>query len=101
ESRAIEMVTDARGRHAESVAVAEGDASARIRVAEGLAESFVPQAETLSQQPEIGRYRLRLEAIERSFASPRKYLNTVPGSQGVDLWIDPEKEDVIKFNYRE
>ncbi|MEM9403904.1 MAG: SO_0444 family Cu/Zn efflux transporter, partial [Pseudomonadota bacterium] len=79
ESRAIEMVTEARGRHAESVAVAEGDATARIRVAEGLAASFVPQAETLSQQPEIGRYRLRLEAIERSFASPRKYLNTVPG----------------------
>lgn len=101
ESRAIEMVTDARGRHAESVAIAKGDANARIQMAKGLAASFVPQAETMSRQPEIGRYRLRLEAIERSFDRPRKYLNTVPGSQGVDLWIDPEKEDVVKFNYRE
>lgn len=101
ESRAIELVTDARGRQAESVAIAKGDARARIQMAEGLAASFVPQAQTLSQQPEIGRYRLRLEAIERSFESPRKYLNTVPGSQGVDLWIDPTREDVIKFNYRE
>lgn len=101
ESRAIELVTDARGRQAESVAIAEGDARARIQMAEGLAASFVPQAETLSQYPEIGRYRLRLEAIERSFETPRKYLNTVPGSQGVDLWIDPAREDVIKFNYRE
>ena len=101
ESRAIELVTDARGRQAESVAIAEGDARARIQMAEGLAASFVPQARTLSQQPEIGRYRLRLEAIERSFESPRKYLNTVPGAQGVDLWIDPAREDVIKFNYRE
>ena len=101
ESRAIELVTDARGRQAESVAIAEGDARARIQMAEGLAASFVPQAQTLSRQPEIGRYRLRLEAIERSFETPRKYLNTVPGSQGVDLWIDPTREDVIKFNYRE
>ena len=101
ESRAIELVTDARGRQAESVAIAEGDARARIQMAEGLAASFVPQAQTLSRQPEIGRYRLRLEAIERSFETPRKYLNTVPGAQGVDLWIDPTREDVIKFNYRE
>ena len=101
ESQAIEMVTDARGVHAESVAIAEGDANARIKIAKGLAASFVPQAETLSRQPEIGRYRLRLEAIERSFDRPRKYLNTVQGSQGVDLWIDPDNEDVIKFNYRE
>ena len=101
ESRAIELVTDARGRKAESVAIAEGDARARVQIAEGLAASFIPQAQTLSQQPEIGRYRLRLEAIERSFETPRKYLNTVPGAQGVDLWIDPAREDVIKFNYRE
>ena len=101
ESQAIEMVTDARGIHAESVAIAQGDANARIKIAEGLAASFLPQAETLSRQPEIGRYRLRLEAIERSFDRPRKYLNTVQGSQGVDLWIDPDNEDVIKFNYRE
>ena len=101
ESRAIELVTDARGRQAESVAIAEGDARARIQMAEGLAASFVPQAQTLSRQPEIGRYRLRLEAIERSFETPRKYLNTVPGAQGVDLWIDPTREEVIKFNYRE
>ncbi len=101
EGRAIELVTAARGQHAESIAIAKGDANARIQVAKGLAKSFVPQAEMLSREPEIGRYRLRLEAIERSFDSPRKYLNTVPGSQGVDLWIDPEKEDVIKFNYRE
>ena len=101
ESRAIELVTDARGQHAESVAIAQGDANARIQVAQGLAKSFVPQAEMMSRAPEIGRYRLRLEAIERSFDRPRKYLNTVPGARGVDLWIDPEKEDVIKFNYRE
>ena len=42
-----------------------------------------------------------MEAIERNLWRPNKYLNTVPGAQGVDLWIDPEQEDVIKFNYGE
>ena len=73
----------------------------RERIAEGLASSFIPQAEAFREQPEIGRYRLRMEAVDRSFAQPNKYLNTVPGSQSVDLWIDPAQEDVIKFNYRE
>lgn len=101
DGKAIELVTDARGRHAEAVAIAEGEAIARKKVAKGLAESFLPQAERFRQQPEINRTRLRLEAIERSFVGPRKYLNTVPGSGEVDLWIDPRQEDVIKFKYRE
>jgi len=101
EAQAIEVVADARGSYAESVTIARGDANARVRIAEGLAASFMPQAEALRSEPQIGRYRLRLEAIERSLSRPRKYLNTVPGSRGVDLWIDPEKDDVIKFNYRE
>ena len=101
DGQAIELVTDARGRHAEAVSVAEGEAQARVRIAEGLASSFVPQAEVFREQPDIGRYRLRMEAVERSFTRPNKYLNTVPGSQSVDLWIDPEQDDVIKFNYRE
>ena len=101
EGQAIALVTDARGRYTEAITVAEAEADARIRVAEGLASSFIPQAEVFREQPEIGRYRLRLEAIERSLTRPRKYLNTVPGSQSVDLWIDPGQEDVIKFNYRE
>ena len=101
DGQAIELVTDARGLYAEAVTVAEGEAGARVRIAEGLAASFVPQAEEFREQPEIGRYRLRMEAVERSFVRPNKYLNTVPGSQSVDLWIDPGQEDVIKFNYRE
>ena len=101
DGQAIELVTDARGRHAQAVAVAEGEAGARVRIAEGLASSFIPQAEVFREQPDISRYRLRMEAVERSFARPNKYLNTVPGSQSVDLWIDPNQEDVIKFNYRE
>ncbi len=101
EGQAIALVTDARGRYTEAITVAEAEAGARVRIAEGLASSFIPQAEVFREQPEIGRYRLRLEAIERSFAAPSKYLNTVPGSQSVDLWIDPAQEDVIKFNYRE
>lgn len=101
DGRAIEIVTGARGRYTEAIAVAEAEASARVKIAEGLASSFIPQAEVFREQPEIGRYRLRLEAIERSLARPSKYLNTVPGSQSVDLWIDPGQEDVIKFNYRE
>ncbi len=99
--QAIERVADARGLYAESIAVAEGEAGARVLIAEGLASSFVPQAEAFREQPELGRYRLRMEAIERSLTAPAKYLNTVPGAQGVDLWIDPGEEDVIKFNYRE
>ena len=101
DGQAIELVTDARGLYAEAIAVAEGEAEARVRMAEGLASSFVPQAEAFREQPKIGRYRLRMEAVERSLARPDKYLNTVPGSQSVDLWIDPAQEDVIKFNYRE
>ena len=101
DGEAIELVTDARGLYEEAVAVAEGDAVARVEIATGRAASFLPQAEAFADQPGIGRYRLRMEAIERSFVKPNKYLNTVPDSQGVDLWIEPEQEDVIKFNYRE
>ena len=101
EGQAIILVTDARGRYAEEISAAEAEAGARVVIAEGLASSFIPQAEVFRDEPEIGRYRLTLEAIERSMTRPDKYLNTVPGSQGVDLWIDPEKQDVIKFNYRE
>ena len=101
DGQAIQSVTDARGLHAESISIAEGEAQARVRIAEGLASSFIPQAKEFREQPDIGRYRLRMEAVERSFIRPNKYLNTVPGSQGVDLWIDPAQDDVIKFNYRE
>ncbi len=101
DGQAIALVTSARGRYTEAVTAAEGEAKARVKIAQGRAASFVPQAETLREAPEIGRYRLRLETIERSLVRPRKYLNTVPGSRGVDLWIDPRQEDVIKFNYRE
>jgi membrane protease subunit HflK len=101
DGQAITLVTDARGRYVEAVTIAEAEASARIKIAEGLASSFIPQAEAFREDPGIGRYRLRLEAVERSFERPTKYLNTVPGSQSVDLWIDPAQEDVIKFKYRE
>ena len=101
DGEAIALVTAARGRYEEEVAIAKGDANARVAIANGLAVSFKPQAESFRQQPEIGRTRMRLEAIERSFVGPRKYLNTVPGAQEVDLWIDPQQDDVVKFNYRE
>ena len=101
DGQAIEIVTDARGQYEEVTAVAEGEAGARVQIAEGLASSFIPQAEVFREQPEINRFRLWMEAVERSFAEPNKYLNTVPGSQSVDLWIDPNEEDVIKFKYRE
>lgn len=101
DGEAIALVTAARGRYDEAVAIAKGEANARVSIANGLAVSFVPQAESFRQQPEIGATRLRLEAIERSFVGPRKYLNTVPGAQEVDLWIDPQQDDVVKFNYRE
>lgn len=101
DGEAIALVTDARGRYAEAVTIAEGEAAARVQIAKGQAVSFRPQAERFREHPELGRIRLRLEAIERSFEAPRKYLNTVPGSRGVDLWIEPEQDDVIKFNYRE
>ena len=101
DGQAIELVTDAKGRYAEAATLAEGDARARVLTAGGLAESFIPQAEVFRRQPAIESYRLRLEAVERSLAKPNKYLNTVPGSNDVDLWIDPRQEDVIKFNYRE
>ena len=99
--KAIERVTNGRGLYAESITIAQGEAKARVLIAEGLAESFIPQAKAFRAQPEIGRFRLRMEAIERSFVEPTKYFNTVPGSQSVDLWIDPKQDDVIKFNYRE
>lgn len=101
DGQAIERVTDARGRYSEVMALAKGESKARVLTAEGLAASFVPRAEVFRERPDIDRYRLRLEAVERSFSKPNKYLNTVPGSQGVDLWIDPQQDDVIKFNYRE
>ncbi len=101
DGEAIAIVTDANARYSEAVMVAEGEATARVKVAEGRAVSFRPQADVFRAHPDVGRTRLTLETIERGLSGPRKYLNTVPGSRGVDLWIDPEQDDVIKFNYRE
>ena len=101
DGEAIALVTEARGRYEEAVTIAEGEAGARIKIAQGQALSFRPQAERYREHPELSRTRLRLEAIERSLVGPRKYLNTASGSRGVDLWIDPEQDDVIKFSYRE
>ena len=101
DGEAIAIVTDANARYSEAVMVAEGEATARVKVAEGRAVSFRPQAEVFRAHPDVGRTRLTLETVERGLSGPRKYLNTVPGSRGVDLWIDPEQDDVIKFNYRE
>lgn len=101
DGQAIERVTDANGLYTEAVTIATGEGGARVAIAEGLAQSFVPQAEAYREHPDISRFRLRMEAVERSLDAPNKYLNTVPGSQSVDLWIDPGQDDVIKFNYRE
>ena len=101
EGDAISNVNAAHGIYDETVTVAEGDAAARIMIAGGKAAAFLPQAEQIRRNPSIGRYRLRHEAIDRSLVGPRKYLNTVPGADAVDLWIDPAQDDVLKFDYRE
>ena len=66
--QAIALISDARGRYAEAISAAEAEAGARIQIAEGLASAFIPQAQVYREDPEIGRYRLSLEAIERSLA---------------------------------
>ena len=101
DGKAIEAVTNAEGEYAKSIAISTGDAKAAIEVAKGRAESFLPQSQAYHQSPEITRFRLKMEAIEDSFQQPVKYFNTVKNSQSVDLWIDPNQEDVIKFKYRE
>lgn len=101
DGRAVSSVTDARGRYAEAVALATGEATSQVTLAQGRAAAFIPQSEVYRQHPAVGQVRMRLEAIERSLVRPRKYLNTVPGSKGIDLWIDPAQQDVIKFNYRD
>ena len=98
---AIATVNDARGRAAEMDSLAQAEARSGIVIAKGRAASFLPQARVFGEHTELSRLRLRLEAIENTLVRPRKYLNTVPGARGVDLWIDPEQEDVVKFNYRE
>lgn len=101
EGTAIQMTTESRGRYEEAISIADGDARAAIEIAEGRAAGFIPVAESFREYPDSGRYRLRLEAIERSFAGPRKFLNTVPSADAIDLWIDPDQNDAIKFNYRD
>jgi len=101
DGEAIRLISEANALKAEALSRAEGEATARVAVAEGRALAFLPVAEAVAESPELGRFRLRREAVERGLQAPRKYLNTVDTASNVDLWIDPAREDVIKFNFRE
>ena len=101
EGEAITTVNDARGQYEEQVTIARGDATARIEIANGKAAAFLPYAEQVRRYPDLSRFRLRHEAIDRGLVGPRKFLNAVPDAGAVDLWIDPSQEDVLKFRYRD
>ena len=94
--------SQADGRAARTLAEAQSDAVTAVRIAEGKIAPFASLAATHTVAPALTERRLLLETIERRFAAPRKYINGagLPDS-AVDLWLDGEREPVMKFRFND
>jgi hypothetical protein len=42
-----------------------------------------------------------MEAQEKWLILPTLYLNGLKNSDGVDLWLDPSAEDVVRFKFKD
>lgn len=98
---AISTLNEASG-NAENIKANASVAAAReLAYAKGQAAAFKPLAEVHQNYPYLTEKRLQLEAQERWLVLPRLYFNGLKNSDGVDLWLDPNAEDVVRFKFKE
>lgn len=98
---AISMLNQARG-NAESIkSNADVDAVRELGVARGQAAAFKPLSDVHQAYPYITEKRLQLEAQEKWLVLPKLYLNGLKNTDGVDLWLDPNAEDTVRFRFKD
>ena len=98
---AISMLNQARGNSETIKANARISAVNSISDAKGQAAAFKPIADVHQEYPYLTEKRLQLEAQEKWLISPTLYLNGLKNSQGIDLWLDPNAEDVVRFKFKD
>ena len=98
---AISSLNNAGGESARIKAGADVNAIRDLARARGDAAGFKPLADVHEQYPYLTEKRLHLEAQEKSLILPKLYLNGLKNSEGVDLWLDPNAEDVVRFRFKD
>lgn len=98
---AISMLNEARGNSETIKANASVSAVRDLANAKGQAAAFKPLAEVHETYPYLTEKRLQLEAQEKWLILPTLYLNGLKNSEGVDLWFDPNSEDVVRFRFKD
>ena len=98
---AISMLNEAKGNSETIKANARINAVNNVASAKGEAAGFKPLADVHQEYPYLTEKRLQLEAQEKSLVLPTLYLNGLRNSQGLDLWLDPNAEDVVRFKFKD
>ena len=98
---AISMLNKAKGTSETIKAEASVSTVRKLGVAKGQAAAFNPLAQVHQTYPNLTEKRLQLEAQEKSLVRPKLYFNGLKNSQGVDLWLDPNADDVVRFKFKD
>lgn len=98
---AISMLNEAKGNSETIKANARISAVNNVASAKGEAAGFKPLSDVHQEYPYLTEKRLQLEAQEKSLILPTLYLNGLKNSQGLDLWLDPNAEDVVRFKFKD
>ena len=101
DGNAISMLNEARGNSETIKANAKISAVNSLANAKGQAAAFKPLADVHQIYPYLTERRLQLEAQEKWLILPKLYLNGLKNSQGLDLWLDPNAEDVVRFKFKD
>ena len=98
---AISMLNAAKGNSETIKATASVVAARELAFAKGRAAAFKPLSEVHQAYPYLTEKRLQMEAQEKWLILPTLYLNGLKNSDGVDLWLDPSAEDVVRFKFKD
>jgi len=101
DGNAISMLNEARGNSETIKANAKISAVNSLANARGQAAAFKPLADVHQIYPYLTERRLQLEAQEKWLVLPKLYLNGLKNSQGLDLWLDPNAADVVRFKFKD
>ncbi|MDB4219759.1 hypothetical protein N9782_05760, partial [Emcibacteraceae bacterium] len=91
----------AKGNSETIKATASVVAARELAFAKGRAAAFKPLSEVHQAYPYLTEKRLQMEAQEKWLILPTLYLNGLKNSDGVDLWLDPSAEDVVRFKFKD
>ena len=98
---AISMLNEAKGNSETIKANAKISAVNSLANARGQAAAFKQLADVHQIYPYLTERRLQLEAQEKWLVLPKLYINGLKNSQGLDLWLDPNAADVVRFKFKD